>query len=56
MTQDNDISMVEAKRIARANGYTAGMPLSEFQMIQIVSAAYSFGLKAAREEKEAVLP
>lgn len=57
MTQDNDISMVDAKRIARANGYKAGMPLSEFQIIQIVAAGYSAGLKAAAvKENKAVLP
>lgn len=46
MTQD-DISMQEAKRIARANGYRAGKPLSEFQIISMVSAGFAAGLKAA---------
>ena len=56
MTQYNDISMIDAKRIARANGYKAGMPVSELQAIQIVSAGYfsgySAGLKAAAEKEE----
>lgn len=47
MIQDNNISMVDAKRIAKANGYKTGAPLSEFQIIQIVYAGYSAGIKAA---------
>lgn len=47
MTQDNNISVMDAKRIAKANGYKAGALLSEFQIIQIVSAGYSAGIKAA---------
>ena len=47
MTQDDNISMVDAKRIARANGYRTDTPLTEFQIIQIVSAGYAAGLKAA---------
>lgn len=57
MTQYNDISMVDAKRIARANGYKSGTPLTEFQVIQIVSAGFAAGLKAATVKKDkAVLP
>lgn len=56
MTQDNNISMIYAKRIAKANGYKAGAPLSEFQIMQIVSAGYSAGIKAATlKDDKAVL-
>lgn len=56
MTQDSNISMVDAKRIAKANGYKAGAPISEFQIIQIVSAGYSAGIKAATaKDDKAVL-
>lgn len=56
MTQDNNISMIDAKRIAKANGYKAGAPLSEFQIIQIASAGYSAGIKAATlKDDKAVL-
>ena len=56
MMQDDNISMMDAKRIARANGYKAGAALSEFQIIQIVSAGYAAGLKAAAAKmKKAVL-
>lgn len=56
MTEDSNISMVDAKRIAKANGHKAGAPLSEFQIIQIVSAGYSAGIKAATaKDDKAVL-
>lgn len=56
MMQDDNISMMDAKRIARANGYKAGVSLSEFQIIQIVSAGYSAGIKAATaKDDKAVL-
>lgn len=54
MTQDSNISMVDAKRIAKANGYKAGAPISEFQIIQIVSAGYSAGIKAATVKDDKV--
>ncbi len=56
MKQDDNISMVDAKRIARSNGCRAGAPISEFQIIQLVSAGYAAGLKAAAAKvKKAVL-
>lgn len=54
MTQDSNISMVDAKRIAKANEYKAGAPISEFQIIQIVSAGYSAGIKAATVKDDKV--
>lgn len=55
MTQDNNISLLEARKIAITNGYKAGAPLSEFQIIQIVSAGYSAGIKAATAKDDKVV-
>lgn len=56
MKEKNDISIVEVRKIAKAAGYKAGMPISEFQIMQIISAGYSAGIKAsATKEKNSVL-
>ena len=54
MTEDNNISLLEARKIAIANGYKDGALLSEFQIIQIVSAGYSAGIKAATVKDDKV--